>query len=133
MANTNTRTLVTSGQVSTIYFTMTSDGTEETDYKLWDASADSDNPVVITGTKIMRIMGCVSGDPVVTRVKLEYDADTDVHAVSLPVQQAFDLDYREMGGLHDRSGTGATGDIFLTTLGLASGDSMHLVLVVKTR
>lgn len=133
MANAITNTnLMKGGSEHVNYLTLVSDGTEETDYVLYDSSAL--NTVDGLDCNIMKIEGCITTldhTAVDVSVVLEFDATTDVLALSLPLNQPFCYNFRCFGGLKNYAGTGKTGDITMTTTGLETGDAMWLVIHVK--
>lgn len=126
MGNTITNTTVISGsRKQVVYCTLSSDGSNETDYTLYDASVLS-SPAT---TKCVLLQAWASISTAATaRVFLEWDATTDVLALDLPPGRYSYMDFRHIGGLKNTGGTGITGDINLTTAGLASGDKITIVL-----
>ncbi len=133
MANTVTNTRILAGNKRTLqYITIASDGTEETDLVVYDSSAVATalgiaNPLTCTINAIHYCSNSATGV-----VKLEFDATTDVLALAMPYGGDYlDKDFRPYGGLKNRAGTGITGDIVLTTTGLAAGDSIHMILDVR--
>ena len=132
MPNTiSNRTLLAGKKEATIYMTLTSDGTEETDYVLYDSSAIATS-ALDSDTLDCTILDCFYSISSATGFfLLEFDADTDIAALSLPANKAGKLCFREFGGLPNNGGTGKTGDITLTTTGLASGDSLMIALRVR--
>ena len=60
-------------------------------------------------------------------VKLDWDATTPVLITTLVGAQH--AKYRDFGGLHNNAGTGVTGDIFLTTVGWASGVQSYTIVL----
>ncbi len=131
--NTNTITKLVSGQSKrVVYFTLVSDGSEETDLVIYDSS-DWGGVDTLTGSiqRIQAMFHILDETAVDVRADLQFDASTDVHAISLPKGRPIDLDFRHVGGLKNYSGTGRTGDITLTTTGLESGDTISLVLEIR--
>lgn len=133
MANTivNTRQIAGSRSIFQ-YITLVSDGSEETDLVVFDSSAVATlnhftDPLDCT---IVSVYATVSA-AATARVKLEFDADTDVLALDLIPLQVTHKDFSCMGGLQNTSGTGKTGDITLTTTGLESGDLITIILQVR--
>ncbi len=129
---TNTRTIVGKKKVVQ-YITILSDGTEETATVVYDSSvvataAGFADP--LKGT-IREVKYIASGSSTVAH--LLFDASTDVVAVSLPYSGGggvLDMNFKEIGGLHNTAGSGITGDILLTTTGLNSGDTITLILTI---
>lgn len=127
MADTVTSTtLVDAGRSVVVQLTNESDGTGESAITKLDASALAGTP---TDLVIEEIIYATQG----MAVKLLWDADTDVLAWTLPTDDSGHVDFRCVGGLHNNSGAGKTGDIKLTTVGHTSGDSYNIVLKCKKR
>ena len=114
-----------------LYWTGTlTDSTNPTAYAIYDSSTWSGTDS-LTST-IVSIKGHIAGSPATARAKLIWDATTAVDALSLPVGVNFDLRFKYMGGLKNQAGsTGRTGDIQLTTTGMASGDTATIVMEIK--
>ncbi len=126
---TNTRSVIGKKRVVQ-YVAVDSDGTEETDLVIYDSSAVA-TALGLTdplNSRIRSIM--VSGNAVAGICKLEWDASTDVLAYSFFGTQTQHQDFMKFGGLKNTAGTGITGDITLTTTGLASGDSLIIIIEV---
>ena len=132
MANTVTTTTVLKGKKrKVLYVTVLSDGTEETATVLYDSSAlNTPDPLTCTINRVFCSINSASTGAagVLANAKLLFDASTDVLALGLPINSAGWLDFTSVGGLKNYAGTGITGDILLTTLGLQSGDSITLIL-----
>ena len=62
-------------------------------------------------------------------VRLLWDATTDVPIVELQGDGC--IDATSFGGLYNNAGAGITGDISLTTVGGASGDSYSIILEME--
>lgn len=138
MSNTiSNRTLLVTPKNAVIYMTLDSDGSEETDYVLYDSSVvsaafgDTDT----LDCTIMDIKATVVSTNAVAaalpQVKLEFDASTDIMALGLPANQTTELCFDKFGGLPNNAGSGKTGDILLTTTNLASGDNITIIMTVK--
>ena len=133
MPNTITNTVInTSTKEAVVYVTLSSDGTEETDYIVFDSSAvattlGTTDP---SDSAIISIYGSISA-AATARAWLEWDASTDVLAFDLPPQESIKANFRSIGGLPNQGGSGKTGDITLTTTGLESGDKITLILHVR--
>ena len=135
MANTKKLAPILYGKRQVIlYLTLVSDGTQETDYVVYDSSAvhtilgDTDqlncqiNSVSFTTNSAAGL------------VRLEWDATADVTALTLPLASggSFRENYaKNFVPLPNQGGAGITGDITLTTTGLASGDTFTLILDVR--
>lgn len=133
MANTitNTRTVASERKIIQ-YVCIDSDGTEETDLVVYDSSAVAtvlgiSDPLNCTITTVRYTTNSAVGV-----VHLEFDANTDVlaHALSYGGNPT-NMNYNDIGGLKNTGSTGKTGDITLTTTGLAAGDKLTLILEVR--
>lgn len=133
MANTITSTRVVTSRALVVYYvTIASDGTEETDTVVYDSSAVASaigisDPLTCNLLSVYASVSAAS----TARVKLEFDATTDVLAIDCPPDRIVNKDFRCIGGLKNTAGTGITGDITITTTGLESGDTITLVIEVK--
>ena len=128
MANTITsQTLIDGDKRAIIKYFIASDGStgDVSDGVVVDVSALIDAPSKVTIEQIWTsFVGC-SG-------VLEFDATTDVGALVIPGDVNMYQDYRSFGGIKDNSGAGSTGDIVLTTTGLATaGDAGHIIIAVR--
>ena len=63
-----------------------------------------------------------------TKVKILFDADTDVFCIELGENQSGHHDYTSFGGLTNNAGTGVTGDIMFTTVGHSNSDTYNIIL-----
>jgi hypothetical protein len=105
-----------------IRLTNVSDGTGESAVLKVDASAYN-----ATKFNIERIhYSCIG-----MGVRLYFDATTDVLAWSLAQDSDGSLDFTGFGGIPDPLATGNTGDIMLTTVGHALGDSYAIILELR--
>jgi hypothetical protein len=134
MANTitNTRTIVGRKKVVQ-YITLLSDATQETGTVIYDSSAVATLIGVTDPLKctIRDIRYIASG--AATKAHLLFDAGTDVVAISLPYSAggaSMKMDFKDIGGLKNTAGANITGDILLTTTGLAAGDTITIVLTI---
>jgi hypothetical protein len=131
MANTITSQTLEDGlRNSIVKITITSDGSGEiTKGIIYDASAfQNDNQ----NNKLMRITYHLNGFSGI----LYWDATTDVQIMNLSANYPDDTNYEYTGGLINNAGTGKTGDILLSTNGLASapvGSTGEIVLYVKKK
>lgn len=126
MVNTVTqRTLLGGGKERNIVRSIhiLSDGSEETDLVVYDNSA-----FVADVAKGVLLEVWVSGSDCVGR--LEWDQDTDSPAFSFNPANGGYWDFRSFGGIGNPGGTGATGDLVLTTSGLDAGDELTLIIRV---
>lgn len=128
MANTVTqRTLLGAGGDKDIYrlINITSDGTEETDTVIFSNAAFGG---VASRGKLMQAW--VGGSA--CQLNLEWDQTTDNPIMSLdPSAANSHLDLRSFGGISNPNGTGATGDVLLSTANLDSGDVVTLIIHVQ--
>lgn len=131
MANTiNNTQLISGSKTRIIYFTLSSDGTQETNLVVYDSSS---YPGIDSLNCSIRQMWCsVSTGSTTMTAALKYDATTPVLAMPIPCVYgpSWYLDFRDIGGLKNTSGVGKTGDITLTTTGMASGNLMSFVIEV---
>lgn len=65
--------------------------------------------------------------------QLLWDADTNVKAYDIVGDRPVNDDFSKYGGLINDAGSGKTGDILISTSGLASGDEGTIVLEMKKR
>jgi hypothetical protein len=60
---------------------------------------------------------------------LFWDANTDVPLISIPTDHPYNYSFVMLGGLKNNAGTGVTGDILISTTGLAStSKDGHIIL-----
>ena len=104
---------------------LNSDGSEETDLVVVDASTFSP---AFTNAQLLALDIIVAAPTL--QARLEWDANTDVPICTIG-PTSLQLDWRKFGGLPNNAGTGVTGDILLTTLGLVSGDQLTMVFYLK--
>lgn len=127
MADTVTSaTLLDGVRLTVMSFTNQSDGTGESAVVKVDASELVPAASGTAKLSIMRIWYATQG----MAVKLLWDATTPVLAYTIPPDAEGFVDFRDIGGLKDNSGSGATGDIKFTTVGHSSGDSYNIVIEV---
>ena len=128
MPNTVVQTTLAGGANSRLvvrHITIISDGTQETNLVVYDNSAFRNDP----------LRGCLlqvqaSGSSCVCR--LAWQQTTDFVATTVnPGSDNGNADFRLVGGVSNPGATGATGDLRLTTIGLASGDAVTLVITVR--
>ena len=122
----NVSTIQDGGRTTIFYLTNTSDGTGEDavtkiDVSALAASADGDTCTSVTIQKI-------TFSTVGLGVKLLWDATTDVLVAELPKDYSDTLDFSDIGGLPNYSGTGKTGDVKLTTVGAADGETYTITI-----
>ena len=115
-----------------IKLTNISDGTGETAVTKVDVSAleaDSRTGQSCTDVNIERIWWQCIG----MKVRILFDADTDVMAIELGENQSGNHDYSIFGGLTNNAGTGKTGDVKFTTVGASSGDTYTVILYLRNK
>lgn len=103
-----------------------SDGSEETDLVVYDNStliAD------VTAGSVMKVEAF--GSDCICR--LEWDQTTDSPIVSINPASGTEACFDDFGGMRNPGGTGATGDIVLTTAGLDAGDEVSLFITIKQK
>lgn len=127
MANTVTqRTIIGGGTEKNVIRTIhiNSDGSEETDLVVYDNST-----LVSDVAKGSLMQVWLSGNA--CTVRLEWDQTTDSPAFAGDPQHGGHYDFRGFGGITNPNGTGATGDLLLTTAGLDSADEVFIVLHIS--
>lgn len=132
MAVTVTKqTLVDGSRNAIIKATILGDGANELDkYVLFDSSAYTNDT---QSNKLVRIAYNFNGFSGI----LYWDASTDVQMMSLTPNYAADQDFTVdfMGGLINNAGSGKTGDVLLSTSGLASipAGTGEIILYIKKK
>lgn len=112
-------------------FTNISDSTGETEVTKVDVSAlePNQNGVACTGVTIERIWWQCVG----MKVRILWDATTDLLCIELGENQSGDHDYTVFGGLLNNAGSGKTGDINFTTVGASSGDTYTVIMYLRKK
>tara|TARA_R100000353_G_scaffold90016_1_gene66525 strand:+ start:1408 stop:1815 length:408 start_codon:yes stop_codon:yes gene_type:complete len=126
------QTIVDGPSYVAIKLTNISDGTGESAVTKVDVSAleaDSRTGLSCTDVNIERIWWQCIG----MKVRILFDADTDVMAIELGENQSGDHDYSIFGGLINNAGTGKTGDVKFTTVGASSGDTYTVILYMRKK
>ena len=98
---------------------------DEAATQLIDMSTLSGSP---SSLKIRAVDGKLTG----FSASLLWDATTDELACEVPAGASF-VDADMYGGIINNAGSGVTGDIMLTTVGLGSGDNGVIVLEVRKK
>lgn len=127
MANTITQRTIFGGGSDRLIVRLihiVSDGSEETDLVVYDNSTLIND--VSRGSLLKAV---VSGNSCTCR--LEWDQTTDSPIASFDPAYVQKVCYEDIGGIKNPNGTGATGDITLTTANLDSGDEVTLVLYIR--
>ena len=126
------QTIVDGSSYVAIKLTNISDGTGESAVTKIDVSAleaDSRTGLSCTDVNIERIWWQCIG----MKVRILFDADTDVMAIELGENKSGDHDYSLFGGLINNAGTGKTGDIKFTTVGASSGDTYTVIMYLRKK
>ena len=126
------QTIVDGPSFVALKLTNISDGTGESAVVKVDVSAleaDSRTGLSCTDVNIERIWWQCIG----MKVRILFDADTDVMAIELGENQSGDHDYSIFGGLINNAGTGKTGDVKFTTVGASSGDTYTVILYMRKK
>ena len=123
------QTIIDGQKTAVLKFTNVSDGTGEAAVKKVDVSALAALPdgTVCSGATIEKIWWQCNG----MKVKLLFDASTDVFCIELGENQSGYHDYTSFGGLTNNAGSGKTGDIMFTTVGHTAADTYTVVLQVR--
>ena len=110
-------------------FTNISDGTGESAVKKVDVSAlESDiYGNTCSSVAIEKIWWQCIG----MKVRLFFDASSDVFIIELGENQSGYHDYSEFGGIKNNAGSGKTGDIDFTTVGHSSADTYTIILKMR--
>ena len=121
-----TTTIIDGPRKAVIYCTDTSDGDGEAAVTKVDVSALSQSPNLdtCTGVRLEKVVFSNVG----MGVKILWDATADVIALELPADYSDTLDFSDISGLPNYSGSGKTGDIQFTTVGATSGDTYSVTL-----
>jgi hypothetical protein len=126
------QTIVDGSSFVALKLTNISDGTGESAVVKVDVSAleaDSRTGLSCTDVNIERIWWQCIG----MKVRILFDADTDVMAIELGENQSGNHDYSIFGGLVNNAGTGKTGDVKFTTVGASSGDTYTVILYMRKK
>ena len=126
MVNTVTqRTLLGSGSDKNIVrlINIVSDGSEETDLVIYDNST-----LVADVSKGRLVELMVSGSS--CQCQLEWDQGTDSPVFTFDPANGNSWDFTSFGGISNPNGTGATGDLLLTTTNLDSGDVLSIIIKI---
>lgn len=126
MPNTVTqRTLFGDATTKTVVrlINIVSDGDEESDLVIYDNSALIANTA--KGNLLsLKAMGSSC------QCLLEWDQSTDSPIVSFDPANTVDMCFKSFGGINNPNGSGATGDIVLTTTNLDNGDVVTIIIEV---
>ena len=110
-------------------FTNISDGTGESAVKKVDVSALNSDIYgnTCSSVAIEKIWWQCIG----MKVRLFFDASSDVFIIELGENQSGYHDYSEFGGIKNNAGSGKTGDIDFTTVGHSSADTYTIILKMR--
>ena len=129
MADAVTSTTISDGShKAVIQIPGLSDGTGERAVTKVDVSGLNSRPsdgTACSGVTIQKLYHSVVG---FTQVQLFWDATTDTIALALAESSNGHMDFTDVGGIKNTSGSGKTGDIQLTTVGAANLDSYVIIL-----
>ena len=128
MATTVTKQTLHDGErnlVVKVNFVGDADG-DAADQNLIDISTYTPVPTTI---KIEKIWAQFRG----FSLDLHWDADTNVDILTIPAEEPFDMDWRNIGGLINNGGAGVTGDILYSESGMGAGDEGSIILWIKKR
>ena len=126
------QTIVDGPSFVALKLTNISDGTGESAVVKVDVSAleaDSRTGLSCTDVNIERIWWQCIG----MKVRILFDASSDVMAIELGENQSGNHDYSIFGGLVNNAGSGKTGDIKFTTVGASSGDTYTVILYLRKK
>ena len=126
------QTIVDGSSFVALKLTNISDGTGESAVVKVDVSAlevDSRTGLSCTDVNIERIWWQCIG----MKVRILFDASSDVMAIELGENQSGNHDYSIFGGLVNNAGSGKTGDIKFTTVGASSGDTYTVILYLRKK
>lgn len=127
MANTVVqRTLTGVGSTKYVirHIHIISDGSEESNLIVYDNSTFINDPLKGALEEIWATGNSCT-------IRLSWDQTTDSAIISMdPVAQRH-LSFKDFGGIQNPGATGATGDIFLNTANLDSGDEVMLILKIR--
>ncbi len=117
------RTLVGGGDNKVLVLLVTISGADETGTVIYDNSAFVNNPGKGSLAKYS-----ISGSD--SLVSLAWDQTTDSPIVSVNPVNSPKMDFKKFGinGIANPNGTGATGDIVVTTVGIGAGDVVSIIL-----
>jgi hypothetical protein len=131
MANIVTVTkLLNTTKRDIIHVYVTGDGSgEETNTVLYDYSADAYQPTAKNNLWLEKVWASVDG---AVSVDLNWDATTPVKVQCLPqYTPAREIDYSCFGGIKNFAGSGITGDLTFSTVGLGASEHASIVLDIR--
>lgn len=126
MANTVTQTTLVGGGSSKIlvrHIQITSDGSQETNLVVYDNSA------FVNNTGLGNVMK-VTASGASCQVLLSWDQTTDFKVLAINPAYSEHICFKSIGGIRNPAGTGATGDLLLSTLGLSTGNEVTIIIEI---
>jgi len=130
MANTITTVkLQDNAKWAIVKYNLVSDGTEETESIVFNASDYTGGGVTSTSLSIHKIWATLNG---IGQAQLLFDATANLPAWALD-EGTTCIDFSDVGGIPNPAGAGKTGDILITTLHLAAGDGISIILKLKKK
>ncbi len=123
------QTIIDGQKTAVLKLTNVSDGTGEANVVKVDVSALTalPNGTVCTGVVIEKIWWQCIG----MKVKLLWDASTNLFCIELGENQSGHHDYTDFGGFPNNSGSGKTGDLLFTTIGHTNADTYTVILYMR--
>jgi len=132
MADTVASQTIQDGEhYAVLKFTNISDGSGESAVTKVDVSAlsSSNSGKACTDVVIEQMWWQCIG----MKVRILFDASTDIMAIELGENQSGHHDYSIFGGLTNNSGSGKTGDIKFTTVGHSSADTYTVIMYLRKK
>jgi len=128
MANAiNTQVIIDGKRSTVIKVTIEGDGTgEETDTVIFDASAYTP---ATDNNSLREIKYLLNG----FSATLSWDATANVMLLELDDSLQEEINFSTYGGIPNNGGTGRTGDIVMTTVGLGAGDKGYIILYINKK
>lgn len=117
------RSLLGTASDKNIIRLITISGADET------ATVIYDNSALVNDVTKGNLMKCeISGSDAL--VSLAWDQNTDSTILTANPINSPKFNFRKIGGIPNPKGTGATGDIVVTTAGIGSGDAVTILIEV---
>lgn len=126
-ATTNLKKLIDGDKRQVVQIQILSDGSELTDSVVYDYSGETLLPGGSGATSAKIMQAWFENPTAAGQFFVEFDGATDRLACGCGIGDSHYADYRAIGGLQNNAAT-PTGDITLTTLGLANDDQAIIVL-----
>lgn len=107
-------------------------GAQETNTVIYDSSVIATALGIVDPLTSTLLSIRVSSNSVAGLCKLNWDATTPVLAWAIPLAgNEGTYKFYHFGGIKNQGATGITGDITLTTTGIAAGESISIILEVR--